>query len=144
MCWWKIGVVAAAARTGNTAKDDPGSSTINSTRKRLIRISFMSCTCLLMNTVATISVSTVLDDWSYSSGIWLTCTVSEETFTRNWENYGFYKGDSPPNYEVAIAGTENEFDTPEIQQQRTDQLKTACSQEKSVGVVGACVSDCFW
>ncbi len=42
-----------------------------------------------MNTIATVVLSVTLRDWSISSDIWLTCTVAETVFTRNWANYGF-------------------------------------------------------
>jgi hypothetical protein len=66
--------------------------TLDSSKKRLFRIAIMSCACLLMNTAATVSVAVVLEDWSVSSNLWLTCTVFEEALTRNWAAYGMYEG----------------------------------------------------
>jgi hypothetical protein len=65
---------------------------IDASKSRLFRISIMSCACLLMNTAATLSMAVVLEDWSVSSGLWLTCTVSEEPLTRNWAAYGLNNG----------------------------------------------------
>ena len=72
---------------GNTANN-----ALDSSKKRLFRISIMSCVCLLLNTAATASVSVVLEDWSVSSNLWLKCTVAEEALTRNWAAYGMYEG----------------------------------------------------
>jgi hypothetical protein len=66
---------------------------IDASRNRLFRVAIMSCACLLMNTAATVSMSVVLEDWSVSSDQWLTCTVAEAKYTRNWANYGFHVGD---------------------------------------------------
>lgn len=71
--------------------------------------------------------------------------MSEAIFTRNYENYGFYEGESPPNYEYCQGeNCEHEFNTPEIQQRRNGQLKKACSQHKATGDPYPCTSDCFW
>ncbi len=98
MSWYKVGHIVKA-------EPDPGqfhgigkenvhknhAATITA-RNRLFRISIMSCACLLMNTAATASVSIVLEDWSASSDLWLTCTTFEEAMTRNWAAYGMHEG----------------------------------------------------
>jgi hypothetical protein len=81
MSWYKIGVITK--RNGDKKR-----TKLDASRNRLFRISAMSCACLLMNTAATTYVSVVLEDWSVSSELWLTCTISETIFTRNWSNYG--------------------------------------------------------
>jgi hypothetical protein len=80
----QIGNLGNVANTANRG--------IDSSKKRIFRISIMSCACLLMNTAATASVSVVLEDWSASSNLWLVCTVFEEALTRNWAAYGMHKG----------------------------------------------------
>jgi hypothetical protein len=70
----------------------PAMKTINSSKKRLFRIAIMSCACLLMNTAATVSMAVVLEDWSVSSNLWLTCTIFEVSTTRNWAAYGLHEG----------------------------------------------------
>jgi hypothetical protein len=92
-----------------------------------------------------ISVSTVLDEWSTSSGIWLTCSVSEDFIMRNFENYGFYEGDSPPRYECCEGeDCVHEYNTPEIQKDRTRELKKACPKDRAEGMRAPCESECFW
>ncbi len=65
---------------------------IVASRKRIFRVAIMSGACLLMNTAATASVSVVLREWSVSSDQWLTCTITETFYTRNWANYGLHAG----------------------------------------------------
>ncbi len=93
MSWYKIGVISKKASNGTSSATGGKKTSTDGARNRLFRISIMSCACLLMNTAATVYVSVVLDAWSASSNLWLTCTVSEEVFTRNWSNYGLHVGD---------------------------------------------------
>jgi hypothetical protein len=83
MSWYEIKKKVRGARTKK----------IDGSRNRLFRVAIISCACLLMNTAATVSVSVVLADWSVSSNQWLTCTVVETFYTRNWANYGMNVGD---------------------------------------------------
>lgn len=81
--WLEIGVVVQNAknfRANPTTGSAKASSMASATRNRLLRISFMSCMCLLMNTATTVSVSVVLGEWSRSSDIWLACSISEEIY----------------------------------------------------------------
>jgi hypothetical protein len=89
MSWLKIQkqIRNMAGVGGNTANN-----ALDSSKKRLFRISIMSCVCLLMNTAATASVSVVLEDWSVSSNLWLRCTVFEVALTRKWAAYGLHQG----------------------------------------------------
>jgi hypothetical protein len=75
------------------SRTSTGIKKIDASKKRLFRVAIMSCACLLMNTAATVSLSVVLEDWSVSSDQWLTCTLKEIFYTRNWNNYGFPVGD---------------------------------------------------
>ena len=83
MSWYEITKKVGGARNKK----------IDASKNRLFRVAIMSGTCLLMNTVATVYMSVILEDWSVSSDQWLTCTVLETSWTRNWANYGFYVGD---------------------------------------------------
>ncbi len=85
-----MGNLGKVTNTANRAIDSYRA--IDSSKKRILRISIMSCACLLMNTAATASVSVVLEDWSVSSNLWLTCSAYEKALTRNWAAYGMHKG----------------------------------------------------
>ncbi len=90
MSWYKITI--STRSIGKSIMKDTKNSTVDSSKKRILRIAIMSGGCLLMNTAATVSVSVVLQDWSVSSDQWLTCTVAETVYTRNWANYGMHVG----------------------------------------------------
>ena len=92
MSWYEI-TKKVRVLTEGTPRTSTGKKKMDASRNRLFRVAIMSCACLLMNTAATVSLSVVLDDWSVSSDQWLTCTVAETLFTRNWANYGFHVGD---------------------------------------------------
>ena len=92
MSWYEIAKKVGVLTEG-TSGTSAGIKKIAASKKRLFRVAIMSCGCLLMNTAATVSLSVVLEDWSVSSDQWLTCTVGETFFSRNWANYGFYLGD---------------------------------------------------
>jgi hypothetical protein len=92
MSWYEITKKVHVLTEGTSGTSD-GIKQINATRKRLFRVAIMSCACLLMNTAATIYLSVILEDWSASSDQWLTCTVVELSYSRNWANYGFHVGD---------------------------------------------------
>jgi hypothetical protein len=92
MSWYEITIkvrVLTEVSSGSSTRNKK----IGSSKNRLFRVAIMSCACLLMNTAATVSMSVVLEDWSVSSDQWLTCTVFETLFTRNWANYGLHVGD---------------------------------------------------
>ena len=91
MSWYKISMIITSTRN-TKSRSASVNKRLASSRNSLLRISIMSCTCLLMNTASTLSVSAVLGEWSLSSNRWLTCTVAEEVFTRNWSNYGMHVG----------------------------------------------------
>jgi hypothetical protein len=93
MSWYEITKKVRVLTEGRTSRTSTGKKKIDASRNRLFRVAIMSCACLLMNTAATVSLSVVLEDWSVSSDQWLTCTVAETLFTRNWANYGLHKGD---------------------------------------------------
>jgi hypothetical protein len=88
MSWYEITKNVRVLSKGGTRNKK-----IAASRNRLFRVAVMSCACLLMNIAATVSMSVVLEDWSVSSDQWLTCTVAETVYTRNWANYGFHVGD---------------------------------------------------
>ena len=92
MSWYEIKKITIKVTEG-TSRNSAANKKIAASRKRLFRVAIMSCACLLMNTAATVSLSVVLEDWSVSSDQWLTCTVAETIYTRNWANYGFHVGD---------------------------------------------------
>ncbi len=92
MSWYEI-TKKFGVLTEGTSRTSTGIKKIAASGNRLFRVAIMSCACLLMNTAATVSLSVVLEDWSVSSDQWLTCTVAETLYTRNWANYGFHKGD---------------------------------------------------
>ncbi len=104
MSWYKIGVITKKANNGSSDISSKKNMSTDAARNRLFRISIMSCACLLMNTAATVYVSVVLDAWSASSNLWLTCTVSEEVFTRKWSNYGLHVGDRCFLFCVGVSG----------------------------------------
>jgi hypothetical protein len=93
MSWYEITKKVRVLTKGTSRTASTGKKKIDASRNRLFRVAIMSCVCLLMNTAATVSVSVVLEDWSVSSELWLTCTVVETSITRNWANYGFHVGD---------------------------------------------------
>ena len=64
---------------------------IDASKKRIVRIAIMSCSCLLINTAATVSMAAVLEDWSVSSNLMLRCTIFETTLSRDWAAYGLHR-----------------------------------------------------
>jgi hypothetical protein len=86
-------------------------------RRRLLQIGVMVSVCLLLNVVATISISEKLFEWSRTSKIFLNCH-KETPIMRNWEAYGF-----------------NEYT-----------ITKACTREETISVQGyeSCSSDCYW
>ncbi len=86
-------------------------------RRRLLQIGVMVSVCLLLNVVATISISEKLDEWSRTSKIFLTCH-KETPIMKNWEAYGF----------------------------NDNAITKACKREETVSVGGyeSCSSDCYW
>ena len=91
MSWYEINKqLGTIGDIGNRAS--PAKRTIDASKKRIFRIAIMACACLLMNTAATVSLAVVLEDWSVSSNLWLTCTVFEDALTRNWAAYGMHEG----------------------------------------------------
>ena len=92
MSWKEISKAVRVLGKG-PSRTSTGNMKVDASRNRLFRVAIMSCACLLMNTAATVSLSVVLEDWSVSSDQWLTCTVAETFYTRNWVNYGFHVGD---------------------------------------------------
>ncbi len=153
MSWYEIAKKIGVLTKGTSGTSD-GIKKIAASKKRLFRVAIMSCACLLMNTAATISLSVVLEDWSASSGQWLTCTVREKIYTRIWANYGFQEGEryflfrflrrdtcwllfwlllaassfctSPPGYEMGDDKSEEAAD------RRRGLLKKVCSQERGI------------
>ncbi len=91
MSWYEI-IKKVRVLTEGASRTSAGKK-IDASRNRLFRVAIMSCACLLMNTAATVSISVVLEDWSVSSDKWLTCSVAETFYTRNWANYGMHVGD---------------------------------------------------
>jgi hypothetical protein len=92
MSWNEISKTVNNLGKGSS-RTSTGNKQVAASRNRIFRVAIMSCACLLMNTAATVYLSVVLEDWSVSSDQWLTCTVVESLFTRNWANYGFHVGD---------------------------------------------------
>jgi hypothetical protein len=92
MSWYEI-TKKVRYLTEGTSRTITGKKNIDASRNRLFRVAIMSCACLLMNTAATVYLSVVLEDWSVTSEKWLTCTVAEDSLTRNWASYGFHEGD---------------------------------------------------
>ncbi len=92
LSWYEI-TKKVRVLTKGASRTSAGNKKIDASRNRLFRVAIMSCACLLMNTAATVFMSVVLEDWSVSSDQWLTCTVAETFFTRNWANYGLHVGD---------------------------------------------------
>ena len=160
MSWYKIakkvGVLTERTSLKTHATGTSGTSAgikkIAASQKRIFRVALMSCACLLMNTAATVYMSVVLADWSVSSDQWLTCTIAETVYTRNWANYGLHVGDryflfcsdgeipvgycfdcccvifctSPPGYEPGDDKSEEAAD------RRRGLLKKVCSQGSAV------------
>ncbi len=94
MSWYEIAKKVRVLTEGTPRISIPKvKKEIGASRNRLFRVAITSCACLLMNTAATVSMSVVLEDWSVSSDQWLTCTVVETFYTRNWANYRFHVGD---------------------------------------------------
>jgi hypothetical protein len=89
---------------------------IQKKRRRLLWIAGMTSTCLLLNTISTVSISSTLDEWSQTADIFLTCSIGENWNTRNLKGYGFEGQDS----------------------------MLACTAKESMTLFGDCTSACVW
>ena len=138
---------AASWRTIGAVAQGAGTNVASATRNRLLRISFMICACLLMNTAATVLVSMTLGDWSTSANIWLTCSVSEEYLSRSWSSYGLYQG-GVINFNLAcvicplsmilicfLSNLDWLIDDPATE---------ICSRENTKSILAPCTSSCYW
>jgi hypothetical protein len=87
-------------------------------RHRLLRIALMISVCLLLNTIATLSVSSKLDEWSRTADLSLVCSAKETWNSRDWDAYGF-----------DMKGIVN---------------VCSASEVTFVNSFGGCASDCAW
>jgi hypothetical protein len=111
--WKHIGILLQPMAGGNSE----GARETAKKRRRLLRIAVMISVCLLLSTIATVSVSVSLDEWSRTADIALTCAIAETSTARNWAAYGFNNKDSVD----------------------------VCSAEEATGtMIGGCTSDCGW
>jgi hypothetical protein len=91
---------------GEPSNSNVGAETrrkITGQKRRLFRIAGMTSVCLLMNLVITIQMSSILDDWSRSSDLWLHCALYETADTRDWDAYQLQDGAQLCGPEAAIA-----------------------------------------
>jgi hypothetical protein len=97
------------------SKESDKQKTIEGQKRRLLQIALMASVCVLLNTGATIFISNSMDrsalyilrcppppqgcvslslpcpprSWSRSSDHWLTCSLDESFYSRNWDAYSF-------------------------------------------------------
>jgi hypothetical protein len=102
MSWHHIGLIVNAAKdTGSSSaphtkkKEEKSktSATVEAARSRLLRISIMSCICLLMNVAFTLKVSLDFREWSHTAETSLYCRLEDSGWNRDWEIYGLKEGD---------------------------------------------------
>ena len=94
LSWLKIGLIQK--RLGLNARTNIGRERrqkIAGQRRRLFRIAFLTSVSLLVSLVITVLTAGVLEDWSRSSDVWLTCTLYETTLSHNWDVYDFENGE---------------------------------------------------
>ena len=117
--WKHIGILLQPMAGGNSE----GARETAKKRRRLLRIAVMISVCLLLSTIATVSVSVSLDEWSRTADIALTCAIEEISTDRNWAAYGFNNKDS-----VDVCSAE----------EATGTTKDWAGKERG------CTSDCGW
>jgi hypothetical protein len=108
-----FGFVIAPMKKG-VSKLSTGAREASKQRRRLLRIAMMISVCLLLNTIATLSVSSKMEGWSRTADISLACSIKETWNARDWEAYGF----------------------------NTKDVVNVCSAEETTR--GSCESDCQW
>ena len=54
---------------------------------------------MILNLVATVGISTSLEEWGTSSSLWLDCQLFDSWETRDWDAYGFSDG-----YDSSVVG----------------------------------------
>jgi hypothetical protein len=113
IAWKEIGIVIAPGTQDAGRASTAVRETIKQ-RRRLLRIALMISVCLLLNTIATLSVSSKLDEWSRTADVSLACSIKETWNSRDWEAYGL----------------------------NTMDIVNVCSAEETTR--GSCESDCQW
>jgi hypothetical protein len=115
VAWRQIGIVLGPAMS--RAVSDKAIEVANK-RRRLLQITVMVALCLLLNTIATLSTTATLEEWSRTADLSLTCSIGETWLTRNWEAYGFNNED----------------------------LVNVCNAKAANGIQAQkpCMSDCVW
>jgi hypothetical protein len=94
LSWLKIGLIQK--NLGLNARTNIGRGTrqtLAGQRRRLFRIAFLTSVSLLVSLVITVLTAVMLEDWSRSSDVWLTCTLYEHGVSHNWDAYGFENGE---------------------------------------------------
>jgi hypothetical protein len=94
LSWLKIGLIQKSL--GLNYRTNIGRERrqiIAGQRRRLFRIAFFTSVSLLVSLVITVLTEAVLEDWSRSSDVWLTCTLYEKILSHNWDAYGFETGE---------------------------------------------------
>jgi hypothetical protein len=114
--WKQIGTLLEPMSqiTPGARKMSTGAREATKQRRRLLRIALMISVCLLLNTIATLSFSSKLDDWSRTADISLACSIKETWNSRDWKAYGF----------------------------NTKDVVNVCSAKEATR--GSCESDCQW
>jgi hypothetical protein len=115
LSWLKIGLIQK--NLGLNVSTNIGRETrqtIAGQRRRLFRIAVLTSVSLLVSLVISLLTTGVLEDWSRSSNVWLTCTLYENEIIRNWDAYGFENGEE------------------------------VCSNTSSISMHGACTSACIF
>jgi hypothetical protein len=116
--WHHIGQIQKALGQKNslTEASKATNAKVTAQRLRLLKIAATSCVCLLLNAVATLTISEKLGDWSRSTELYLNCEINETWLSRNLKAYGFEGAN-----DVMV-----------------------CTMGDSITVQQECVSDCFY
>jgi hypothetical protein len=85
VAWWKVGLATQAAKKNpSQTRNEPMTM-----RRRLLNIAGMISVCLILNVIATVSISAKLDKWSRTADKSLSCEIKETWNSRSWDVYGF-------------------------------------------------------
>jgi hypothetical protein len=88
ICWKHIGTLLIPVTQHDNGVPSAAQETTKQ-RRRLLRIAAMVSICLLLNTIATLLVSSKLGEWSRTADLSLTCSIKETWNSRDWEACGF-------------------------------------------------------
>jgi hypothetical protein len=95
--WYQTGALLRAA--SRTDSDRGASRThVKSQRQRILNIAFLVGVCVLLNTVATLSISLKLESWSMSTDLFLECSTS------TWHGLDFSKFGYTESHNQKVCG----------------------------------------